>query len=777
MLFRRKAFLLILFAFLASILGAQPASNLFQMGAPGTVQLKYGLLLDGKNASNPEQVNLFLKSLNLKPLGSTINLSSGTGVVLTADGKILTNAHVVLMSGNDRLAARLALLQLFQEQFTLIESMSTAERQKRSIPSSLRMEQLAKDLGHVIRDSPIVLQLQVNNIEIRSVRILAADVERDLALVESDFVDLTPLRLGDSSSLQVGDDVVALGYPLGATLEDIFSEVVTTMTRGSVSALRTANLGIQHTASISHGNSGGPLLNSAGEVIGINTAGIAAANNLNLAIPSNKAKDFLREYKYAAVVTENEALPLPSLATKTVQERNEITGKGMVTLVGFPSGTPISLFYNGIRQDKPIIMPDGGVLVLRDQPFGTVRLEADVMVYDKIYYPSYVEDSKVVKIFGYPPGTKLRLDETKDYVVPANGILELPTDNKQHTLYALPGWGRGFATSIELSSELNYTVTFASGSLGVSGLPPEVDVTVNGEVWGKSDESGQWRSDFVPVGPVRIGINTPLWVAKEVEARVLLGETSKVAVVANPAGRLSLSTSQPWKNLSIRLTDSAGQNQELPEVAGNAPLTLQISEGTFRLKARLSNDIADYLDETILVTAGLTTDFTLPAIEYTELWRTEQARLAAEKKQRFEQWLQKLFFVGIQIGDPVPYALTAGANLDPVELKVGLSWFPAPKFYGITGTTSFWFSKVGALHFGAGIYANYFHTQSQIDYGETTPATVDYSIIQIGPSLLAKWRGFSIDTGISWVMRHRTPINPPDDGIGFHVLAGWFWNY
>ncbi len=795
MLLRRNISLLILLAFLAAGLGAETPGNLFQMGSPGTVQLKYGLLLDGRNAKNPDQVNLFLKTLGLKPLGSTINLSSGTGIVLTADGKILTNAHVVLLSAAERLESRVDLLKLFVVQYNIIDNMTATERQKKGIPSFSNMSQLASDLGFVINDSPIVLQLQVNNMETRSVRILAADPERDLALVQSDFVDLKPLRLGDSAALQVGDDVVALGYPLGSTLEDMFSQVVTTMTKGSVSALRKANLGIQHTASISHGNSGGPLLNIAGEVVGVNSAGITEANNLNLAIPSNAVKQFLMDIKYENVVKENEALAVPVFTPNAAPALSKTKGKGLVTVNGFAPGTKLSLSYEGGFKDNGQIVPADGILVLHSLPFGPLRIEADVPVYDKIYYPSFVDGAKTVKISGYPAGLTLRLDDTKDYVVPANGILELPTDDKQHTLYALPGWGRGFQTNVEITDESNYTVTFASGTLAASGFPPKVDVTVNGEIMGKSDDAGSWTSTGVPIGPAKVGLSDRMWVALPQETVIGYRKTSALVLKPKLAGRLALSSSQKWPELLITLMDADGKPQALSPPAGTEIINVQLGEGTYRLLARLADDVADFAEIPVTVNGGKTTELALPAIAHTSAWDTQQqnlaaerkriadetdalnTRLAAEKKLKSQNILRKLFFAGIQGGEPVPYAAFGGINLNPVEIKVGVSWFPSPNFFGLTGTAGYWFAKTGSFAFGAGVSADYFKTETQWEYGGAAEATVTYSIVQIGPSLLAKWKGFAVDVGAGWVIRHRTMVDAPADGIGFHVLAGWFFNY
>jgi len=126
-------------------------------------------------------------------------------------------------------------------------------------------------------------------------KVVGADPETDLAVIKIDAgKDLPTLSWGDSKALKVGEWVLAIGNPFGLD---------NTVTAGIISAKhRIIGAGpfdnfLQTDASINPGNSGGPLLNMRGEVIGINTAINAAADNIGFAIPSTQAKKIIDQLK------------------------------------------------------------------------------------------------------------------------------------------------------------------------------------------------------------------------------------------------------------------------------------------------------------------------------------------------------------------------------------------------------------------------------------------------------------------------------------------------
>jgi putative serine protease PepD len=130
--------------------------------------------------------------------------------------------------------------------------------------------------------------------------LVGSDASTDLAVVkvEAPASVIHPLQLGDSSALQVGDGVVAIGSPFGLQ-ETVTSGIVSALHRTMTSPSQfTISDSIQTDAAINHGNSGGPLLNTAGNVIGVNSqiAGNSGGNEgVGFAIPSNTIRNVVAQ--------------------------------------------------------------------------------------------------------------------------------------------------------------------------------------------------------------------------------------------------------------------------------------------------------------------------------------------------------------------------------------------------------------------------------------------------------------------------------------------------
>jgi len=148
--------------------------------------------------------------------------------------------------------------------------------------------------AHVV-DGAATLSVTLDSGAKTPARVVGMDTVTDLALLRLEITSPVPAaRLGDSSALHVGDEVVAIGNPIG--LEQ-------TMTRGIVSGLNRILPGlaeqpmIQTDAPINPGNSGGPLVDRCGAVVGINTFISEEANSIGFALPINAAKTVLRELR------------------------------------------------------------------------------------------------------------------------------------------------------------------------------------------------------------------------------------------------------------------------------------------------------------------------------------------------------------------------------------------------------------------------------------------------------------------------------------------------
>ncbi len=155
---------------------------------------------------------------------------------------------------------------------------------------------------HVVQGSNTVTVVTSDGVTYDNVRVIGSDPLNDLAFLKiNDAKDLKAAELGDSSSLRIGQSVVAIGNALGQYKNTVTSGIVsgtgrsvTAVSEGSNDSAETLTDLIQTDAAINPGNSGGPLVNMAGQVIGINTAIASDANGLGFSIPINAAKGLLK---------------------------------------------------------------------------------------------------------------------------------------------------------------------------------------------------------------------------------------------------------------------------------------------------------------------------------------------------------------------------------------------------------------------------------------------------------------------------------------------------
>lgn len=153
--------------------------------------------------------------------------------------------------------------------------------------------------GYILTNSHVVddgeaeeINVLLNDGKSMPAKLVWNDTTLDLAIIKVDGEDLPEIEFGDSDEMEVGSRVVAIGNPLGLQLQSTVTSGIISGLNRTVSFETGASMeGLMQTdAAINSGNSGGPLLNSEGQLIGINTAKAGNSDGIGFAIPSNLAK-------------------------------------------------------------------------------------------------------------------------------------------------------------------------------------------------------------------------------------------------------------------------------------------------------------------------------------------------------------------------------------------------------------------------------------------------------------------------------------------------------
>lgn len=156
---------------------------------------------------------------------------------------------------------------------------------------------------HVVGDTGITYSVITNDKKEYAVEKIYKDSGNDVAILKIKATGLKMIDLGESTNLKLGQTVIAIGTPLGEFTNTVTTGIISGLGRGITTGSnysgyveRLENV-IQTDAAINPGNSGGPLLNSSGQVIGINTAIVQSGQNIGFAIPVNVIKSFLSQVK------------------------------------------------------------------------------------------------------------------------------------------------------------------------------------------------------------------------------------------------------------------------------------------------------------------------------------------------------------------------------------------------------------------------------------------------------------------------------------------------
>ena len=247
--------------------------------------------------------------------------------------------------------------------------------------------------GHILTNYHVVegarlVEVTLHNRKKYRADIIGVDQSHDLAVIKINAPDLTPAILGDSRGLVVGQFVYAIGNPFGLS---------GSMTRGIVSSIRSIQTpegalideAIQTDAAINPGNSGGPLLNSRGEVIGINamiaTGGAGQSAGVGFAIPINTAKAVLND-----LVTQGQ-VRRPSLGIRALPIGPELAAElglpsdnGVLIVQVVPGGAAERAGLRGGNQqaylgNTPIALGGDLIVAIEGQPIEDMQDIARVM--------------------------------------------------------------------------------------------------------------------------------------------------------------------------------------------------------------------------------------------------------------------------------------------------------------------------------------------------------------------------------------------------------------
>lgn len=245
--------------------------------------------------------------------------AEGSGVIISSDGYILTNNHIINSSSNS-------------------------------------------SYYEVSKANKVTVYLYNDETEYEGT-IVGTDEETDLAVIKIDKTDLTPAELGDSSSIQVGEFAMAIGNPLGMQ-SSTSSGIISAVDRKVTSDGKTYTL-IQTDAAINSGNSGGALVNSKGQVIGINTLKLSGTGieGMGFAIPINSTKTIYEQLiQYNKVKRPQIGITGRDLDEATAKANNLVVGVYILSVEEF-SGAEKA----GLKVGDVIVAVDGTTVTSMDK--------------------------------------------------------------------------------------------------------------------------------------------------------------------------------------------------------------------------------------------------------------------------------------------------------------------------------------------------------------------------------------------------------------------------
>lgn len=237
---------------------------------------------------------------------------------------------------------------------------------------------------HVVSDSQAQYTIITNDDKEYEVKKIYRDPINDLAILKIDASGLKPVEMGDSDNLKVGQFVIAIGTALGEFRHTVTTGVISGLGRGITAGspyegyVEQLDNVIQTDAAINPGNSGGPLLNSAGQVIGVNVAVVAQGENIGFAIPINVIKEAIDNFNQTG-----------QFARPFLGVRYRMISQDLALLNEVPQGAYIAEVVAGSAAEKAgiqegdIIVKFNGQLV-REEDGGLAKLINQKKIGDKV---------------------------------------------------------------------------------------------------------------------------------------------------------------------------------------------------------------------------------------------------------------------------------------------------------------------------------------------------------------------------------------------------------
>lgn len=278
------AFLLILVIFLVGVVTMLGLMNIRLFNQLNSTENRQDLSITFENDGSPELA------------------AEGQWVPVETTAAVVTARETPALPPNIPEAGSMALQDIYEKCIPSVVSILASHRNGRSTGTGLVISEQGYVVTnyHVIEDASKV-DVQLTDDRVFTARVVGSDPASDLAVLQITADNLLSAEFGNSDVLRVGDAVVAIGDPLGV-------EYRGTMTNGIVSAInrnmnvngRSMNL-IQTNAALNSGNSGGPLINGFGQVIGINTIKVGAftdsagVEGIGFAIPSATVQDIVEQ--------------------------------------------------------------------------------------------------------------------------------------------------------------------------------------------------------------------------------------------------------------------------------------------------------------------------------------------------------------------------------------------------------------------------------------------------------------------------------------------------